>query len=230
MNLLLIDRFACPEAPLATGLAAERMHLDLARGLTEAQAMMAARRYDVALADLSASDGAARRILIGWGAGGPVPLIALVPTAMLNGPVGRVLYLADDWMTKPLAQAELVARIRAVHARKTEWRVRALRAGKLTVSPDAPKACFDGTPLALSARQLEVLRRLMRRSGHPVPRATLEAAAYGPDQAHSANAIEAVVSRLRRSLKAAGSRARIEAVRRVGWRLVIPNNEKDIST
>lgn len=225
MQLLLIDRHASEAAPLAKRLAAEGMRLDFARTASDAKDMMAIVRYDLAVVDLSPPNLSARTLLMERETGAHIPMIVLMPEAALTGDQRNLLSHADDWMPKPVAVPELIARIRTVHGRASGAGTRVLRAGGLAVSPEARRATFHGTPIVLSPREFTILALLVRHAAHPVPRAMLVAAAYGHGTSISANAVEAVMSRLRRALKAAGCRVRILAVRGVGWRLVVPQHK-----
>ncbi len=74
-------------------------------------------------------------------------------------------------------------------------------------------------PLAIARREVDVLEVLMRRSGKVVPRPAIEAAIYTIDEAPGPNALEASVSRLRRSLAEAGASVVLHTVRGVGYLL-----------
>lgn len=228
MHLLLINRHAHESMPLQQRLAAEGMTLDLARTPLDARAMMTAMRYDLALVDLSHNDHTGRALVLERERCSRIPIIALMPTATLTQGERHLVQHADDWMPKPIAIPELITRIRAVHARKARATTPAFAAAGLAISPETHQASFYDRPLHLSAREIDVLALLIRRAGYPVPRTTLEAAAYGTGVQRSANAIEAVLSRLRRTLRAAGCPVRIDAVRGVGWRLVIPDNRRGV--
>jgi len=71
----------------------------------------------------------------------------------------------------------------------------------------------------MTRREVEALEVLMRRAGRVVSRATFEAALYGQADDTASNSIEAVVSRLRRRLVAAGAHVAIHTVRGVGYLL-----------
>ncbi len=225
MQLLLIERVASEQTPLAKQLLAAGLRLDFARCPSEAKGIMALLRHDLALIDLSPPNHGAKALLAERNAGGHIPMIALVPKTALAGCGAGLLHRADDWVLKPVAMPELMARIRAVLDRARHGGTRTYRAGALIVSRDARQASFAGVPLALSMRERAALAILVRHLAHPVPRAMLEAAVYGPERPPSRNATEALLSRLRRSLESAACPARITAVRSVGWRLTIAEQD-----
>ena len=217
MRLLLIDKDASAQAPLARQLADKGLRLKLATCARTARDVMAQVPHDIALVDLSAPDPQAQALLAERNAGQHIPMIALVPEAALAGRISDVLHFADDWVAKPVGLPELLARIRTVRERTKGGALRSLRTGALIVHPDAGQASHAGTPLALSQRELTALAVLVRHAGHVVPRAMLNATVYGAGVATTPNAIEAVLSRLRRKVRAVGCTARSDALRGIGW-------------
>ncbi|MEM9974672.1 MAG: response regulator transcription factor [Pseudomonadota bacterium] len=208
---------------MAQQLLAKGLRVDCARGPSEAREIMAHVRHDLALLDLSTPSYEAKALLADRQAGRLIPMIALIPVDALAKCKPGLLQRADDWVPKPVAMSELMARINAVLHRRRFGGARAHRAGALIVSADAQQVSFAGAPVALSMRERAALAILVRHLAHPVPRARLDAAIYGPELPPSPNATEALMSRLRRALKSAGCPARITAVRGIGWRLTMPD-------
>ncbi|MEL6208307.1 MAG: response regulator transcription factor [Pseudomonadota bacterium] len=225
MRLLLIESSGFERTPLARQLRAAGLPLDHVCGSSEAQGHLAATRYDLALVDLSLADRRAQALLEERQAGAHIPMIALVPKDSLARSGPGLALCADDWVSKPVVLPELTARIRAILG--AGGAAKTYRAGALIVRPDAGHACYEGSALDLSKRELAALTILVRCAPYTVPRPTLEAATYGAGTDVTPNAIEAVLSRLRRALKRADSPVRIVALRGIGWRLTIPEQEGD---
>lgn len=197
------------------------------------EALEAARstRYAAAILDLGLPDMDGIDLLrrLRGGSGAPCPLSALVLTAR-DGVQDRVRGLdagADDYIVKPFALAELDARLRAV-LRRPGSRLPAIhRLGNLAFDPAAREATV-GTPggdtlrLDLSRLEIALLETLIRAAPGIVVRDALEERVYGISERASANALEAVISRLRRKLAAAGATPALESARGIGCRLAEP--------
>lgn len=122
---------------------------------------------------------------------------------------------ADDYLLKPFALDELLARMRAL-LRRTEGRtVNELQLGPLLIEPDQYLARIDDRPLALSRREFQLLLHLAQRHPASVSKDVLERAMYGWEESGSANAIEVHIHNLRRKLGPEW----IETIRGIGYRL-----------
>lgn len=109
---------------------------------------------------------------------------------------------ADDYLGKPFEMGELIARIRALVRRAAGHATSAVTIGRLTVDPHRMTAAIDGQPLRLSPLEFRVLAYLAHQRGRPVSTGELGEHVYGSADAVEANAIEALVMRLRRKLGA----------------------------
>jgi DNA-binding response OmpR family regulator len=126
---------------------------------------------------------------------------------------------ADDYLLKPFAMDELVARLKALLRRPGAALGRVLEAGNLQLDTVNRAVEIGGQPLVLGRRELALLELLLRRAGRVVAKSAIEDGLYGFDEAASANSVEAHVSRLRKKLEAAGASFSIHTVRGVGYLL-----------
>ncbi len=126
---------------------------------------------------------------------------------------------ADDYVIKPVEMPELVARCRAVLRRPGDRSGTIITLGPLSLDTATRNVSVGGHPVTLGRREVSVLEHLMRNAGRVSARAVLEEALYGIDDQVSPNALDAAVSRLRRSLEAAGCPLPIVTVRGIGWML-----------
>jgi DNA-binding response OmpR family regulator len=149
--------------------------------------------------------------------GSATPVLMLTARDAVEDRVRGLDAGADDYLVKPFALSELLARVRVLH-RRAQARIDAtLRLGRLKMDLDARRAFIDAQPLELSAREWSVLEYLLGRAGKVVAKEQILQAVAGWDEAISENAIEVYVSRLRAKLDAAG--VRIRTVRGFGYLL-----------
>ncbi|MFT3778563.1 MAG: response regulator transcription factor [Ottowia sp.] len=122
---------------------------------------------------------------------------------------------AEDYVVKPFALAELLARVRVLERRARRRDGDTLQMGALRVDLDGRRAAIDGQPLDLSAREWEVLAFMLARAGKIVSKDDLMRSIAGWDELMSENAIEVYVSRLRGRIEPAG--LRIRTIRGLGY-------------
>jgi DNA-binding response OmpR family regulator len=125
---------------------------------------------------------------------------------------------ADDYLTKPFAPAELVARLRAL-LRRQQRMPGIVSVGNLQLDPVAVRARCDGRVLALSVKEFSLLRVLAGRAGDVVPREDLLTEVWGPPNLFEASLVDQYVSYVRKKLGACGASVAIGTVRGVGYRL-----------
>ncbi len=119
----------------------------------------------------------------------------------------RVLGLnagADDYLVKPFAFDELLARIHALVRRRYEERSPAVSIGELAIDVVARKASYQGIALDLTAREYALLEYLALRRGHTVSREEIEDHIYDVNKLPSSNAVDSTVCILRAKLGSDG--------------------------
>jgi two-component system OmpR family response regulator len=129
---------------------------------------------------------------------------------------------ADDYLVKPFAFGELLARVRALIRRGPKERPTILTAGDLRLDPAAHSAKKDGLEIELSPREFALLEFLMRHPGDVVTRTQMLDHVWDYNYGGLSNVVDVYVGYLRRKLEAVGSRTRIRTVRGVGYALVLP--------
>ncbi len=176
--------------------------------------------YDAAILDLGLPDGdgleVVRRLR---SSGNLVPMLVLTARDAVED---RVLGLdtgADDYVVKPFAMTELIARTKAMLRRPGGALGATLNAGNIALDTIGRDIRVDDTPLPLPRRECSILEHLMRRLDRVVPRTVLEDKLYGMDDELESNAIPVHVHHLRRKLAEAGATAEIHTVRGVGYLL-----------
>lgn len=126
---------------------------------------------------------------------------------------------ADDYLTKPFALAELLARVRAVARRGPIEQPAVLRAGNLILDPATGEVSRDGHRIQLTRTERLLLEVLLRHRGRPVPRSVIVDAIWGPDAETSSNTLEAFIKLLRAKIDDHQERKLIHTVRGIGYRL-----------
>lgn len=149
--------------------------------------------------------------------GNPVPVLILTARDAVEDRVHGLELGADDYLVKPFAVAELLARVRALVRRKQTSFDRKLIHGPLILDKDAHRAWLSDKPLDISAREWALLEFLINRIDKVVSKEQLRQAIGGWDEELSDNAIEVYVSRLRAKLEPGG--VRIRTVRGLGYML-----------
>jgi DNA-binding response OmpR family regulator len=221
LRILLVEDEPELGAALAARLKAEGFVVDLAASLGEAIEAVLGAEYRLLLLDRRLPDGDGLSLLPVLRTR-PAPPPAIVLTALDDVP-DRVAGLdagAEDYLIKPFAFEELLARIRVL-LRRSPGAAAPPRVivGALEYDLAAREPRVDGTALALPRRELAILDTLMRRAGRVVMREHLESQVYGYDDEISSNALEAHISRLRKRLAEAGARVVLHGVRGVGYML-----------
>ena len=151
------------------------------------------------------------------GQGSRVPVLMLTARDAIDDRVQGLESGADDYLVKPFAVRELVARVRALLRRAEARQGDLLALGRLRLDADAQRALIDEAPVHLSSREYAVLQYLMLKSGKVVTREQIVTMVNGWSAATSENALDLLVSRLRAKIEPAA--LRIRTVRGLGYML-----------
>ena len=221
MRLLLVEDDPKISRFLVRGLREDQHLVDLLEEGTAVADLAGAEEYDVIVLDimLPGLDGfQVCRELRQRGIDTPV----LVLSAR-DGVVDRVHGLdcgADDYLTKPFAFDELLARLRALARRgRTRQLSGVLTYGPVEVDPVAHTAQVDGERLSLSATEYRLLEYLVRRAESIVTRDQLSQHVWGGDADPASNIIDVYVGYVRRKIQAIHAAPLIQTVRGLGYML-----------
>lgn len=126
---------------------------------------------------------------------------------------------ADDYLTKPFAFAELLARVRAATRRGATPRPALLVVGDLRLDPATRQAWRGADPLSLTSKEFALLEWFMRHPGEPVSRAVLIERAWDFAYASDTNLVDVHVCNLRNKIDRPFGTSSLETVRGIGYRL-----------
>lgn len=218
MRLLLVEdneRFA---ALLKQGLMTAGFDVDVLPNREDATVALRAGKCDIVVLDRGLPDGDGLDVLTDMRQrGDTTPVLILTAHGSLRDKVTGLQSGADDYLVKPFALEELVARLQALLRRPGNLLGLALRLGNLTLDTAARQVFVDDRPVTFLPREVAVLEQLLRRSSHVVAKSVLEGSLYGPAQEVGSNAVEVYVHRLRRHLAEVGASVQVHTVRGVGY-------------
>lgn len=216
MRILLVEDEKDMAAVLVTALARQGIVVDHVQTLDLAAEASRSGMHDAVLLDRKLPDGEGLSLIPILRRQNPgLPIIVLSALGSSDQRITGLDTGADDYLPKPFAVDELLARLRAVLRRPAQLGENAVRLGALRFDLDQRHAEIDGVPVELTRRELLALEALARRAGRTVSRAALEEAVYGFDDNIASNTLDAHISRLRRKLSHAG--VEIHGIRGVGY-------------
>jgi two-component system response regulator MprA len=150
--------------------------------------------------------------------GDRTPVLMLTARDAVQDTVAGLDAGADDYLAKPFAYDELLARLRAL-LRRTAGPPgeQVLEAGPVRLDPGAWQVTVDGTPVELTRTEFSLLETLMRHRGQVLTRSQLYSSVWGEDLDGMSNTLDVYVGYLRRKLEAAGSPRLVHTMRGVGY-------------
>ena len=220
MRLLVIEDEVRIGEILKSGLQRAGFAVDVLRLYLDAREALALTAYDAAILDLGLPDGDGLALLSELrGARNGLPILILTARDAVEDRVSGLDTGADDYVVKPFAIVELIARLKALLRRPGGALGLALHAGNIEFDTIGRDVQVGSTPLQLPRRECAILEHLMRRQGRVVPKSVLEEKLYGMDDELESNAVPVHVHHLRRKLQEAKATAEIHTVRGVGYLL-----------
>ena len=217
MKVLLAEDDVMLGHSMERGLRLAGFSVDWAHDGLQTQAALREHEYDVVLLDIGLPGLDGLQVLQ-WlrTQDQPVPVLVVSARDAVSDRVAGLNLGADDYLTKPFDLDELVARVHALARRRTGRAQPEMQFGRLTMRPLRREALLDNQPVALAAREYDLLLALMENPGTVLSREQLESRLYGWNDEVASNAVEVHVHHLRRKLGTAW----IKNVRGVGYKLV----------
>lgn len=221
MRVLIVEdeeRFA---AGLRDGLEAEGFAVDVALDGVDGLWMARENAYDAIVLDIMLPKLNGYRVCRALrGEGNWTPILMLTAKEGEWDEIEGLDTGADDYLTKPVSYAVLLARLRALLRREARERPAVLAVGDLLLDPAARTVTRSGRQVEVTARELAVLEFLMRRTGESVSKRTILDHVWGDDFEGDPNIVEVYVRRLRNKVDRPFGRDSLRTVRGHGYRLV----------
>jgi DNA-binding response OmpR family regulator len=218
MRILLVEDNVELVDLLAKALARAGLDVDAVRTVADAEVSLRTVTYAAVVLDLGLPDTDGLVLLDQMRRRrDQTPVLILSARDGLDDRVSGLNKGASDYLSKPFATEELIARLQALLRRPPGLGGPTLALGNVTLKTDGRQAEVDGRMLPLPAREVDVLEVLLKRSGRVVSHDALQGQVFGSSQDVASNAIEVYVHRLRKTLAEAGANVQIHTIRGAGY-------------
>jgi two-component system response regulator MprA len=155
-------------------------------------------------------------------AGNRVPVLMLTARDEISDRVAGLDAGADDYLVKPFALEELLARLRALLRRAGEGEGDVLRFADLELNPSTREVSRSGEPIELTRTEFSLLELFMLNPRQVLTRSVIFERVWGYDFGHSSNSLDVYIGYLRRKTEAGGKPRLLQTVRGVGYALREP--------
>ncbi len=220
MRILLVEDYPPLQTSVAQGLREAGFAVDATGDGTDGLHLAKTNPYDVIVLDLMlpGMDGLEllRQYRLSGGAGA---VLILTARDAVDDRVKGLDHGADDYLVKPFALAELLARVRAMVRRRYHQPETTITVGPLTIDTAAQRVSRDGEPIELTGREYALLEYLARRAGQVVSRTQIWDHLYEFDSEATSNVVDVYVGYLRRKLDEADGPSLIRTYRGRGYSL-----------
>lgn len=149
--------------------------------------------------------------------GSQIPIVMLTAKDSIENRIEGLDVGADDYLVKPFAFSELLARMRAVSRRKTGEGHTVIEVGGLQIDMVRHKVHYEKKELDLTSREFNLLQHFMKRSGHVLSRTMIIESVWGYDFQAGTNIIDVYINFLRRKLRKLTGKEWIRTIRNRGY-------------
>lgn len=200
-RILLIEDDPTIADGIIAGLAQHHMMVDWFADAKLGEMAIHEGGFDAVLLDLTLPRGDGMTILTRWRAAKiDTPVLIVTARDAIANRVAGLNAGADDYLVKPFALDEVVARLQALIRRSQGRSQPEICYGKVSFSPQTQDVRYDGEPVDLTVKEITVLEHMLSHPKHIHSRASLEDKVYGWQQDIESNAIEVHIHHLRKKL------------------------------
>jgi two-component system copper resistance phosphate regulon response regulator CusR len=219
MRVLIVEDDPELAALLRDGLRAQRIDPTLAATWVEGRELAAPGSFDVIILDVRLPGGSGFDLCAELRHRGmTTPVLMLTALDAVDDRVRGLEVGADDYLTKPFAFRELLARLKALARRRPALLPAVVRVADLEVDLGARRVRRAGRPLGLSAKEFALLELFVSRPGQVLDRATITAHVWDDNHDPFANLLEVLIRRLRRKIDDGFEPKLITTLRGAGYR------------
>ena len=223
MHILLVEDERTIAAYIKRGLEEHGYAVDLAVSGREALDWAASSRFDLVLLDLMIPPPDGLSVCRTLRASGQtLPILMLTARDAVNDRVTGLDAGADDYLVKPFAITELLARVRALTRRASDQpKTTLLQLADLTLDPRTRQVTRAGRPIELTSKEYGILECLIRAPGQILTRTVIADHVWSYDVFHESNVVDVYIRNLRRKIDDPHPRKLIHTVRGAGYRLAL---------
>ncbi|MFA6957556.1 MAG: heavy metal response regulator transcription factor [Thermoanaerobaculia bacterium] len=223
MHLLIVEDESKTRAYLTKGFREAGFSVDSAEDAATAREMLRDARFDLVICDVMLPDEDGWSLVRALRAGGlSLPVLFLTARDSVPDRVTGFEAGGDDYLVKPFAFAELLARVRALLRRRTETVPLKLHAADLTIDPVRRSVSRGGAELHLTNLEFSLLQMLVERKGEPLTRTEIAERVWDLHFDTGTNVVDVAIRRLRQKVDDAFAVKLIQTVRGVGYVLREP--------
>ncbi len=220
MRILVVEDEPAISDAIRTALGAQGWAADVVGSGREALVWADVYPYDLIILDIVLPGMSGLAVCSRLRASGhAAPILMLTALDAVGDRVAGLDQGADDYLAKPFAMAELLARIRALLRRQTSDRAPTVRVGDLELDPATRRVTRGGADIRLTTREFAVLEVLARHAGQVLTRDRLIDAVWDADFAAGSNIVEVYIRSLRRKIDGGRRDGLIETIRGAGYRI-----------
>jgi len=218
MKILVIEDDPTVAQFIKRGLEQQRWGVDLVGNGDEGERMATTGNYDLVILDMRLPGKPGMQVLNDLrGRGFERPVLVLTAQDAIDAKVQTLRAGADDYVTKPFAFEELLARVEALSRRPRVLASPALKVADLELHLDTREVTRDGSPIELTPKEYTVLEYLMRHAGRVMSRTLITEYAWGYHFDPGTNIVDVVINHLRKKIDAAHRTKLIHTIRGVGY-------------
>jgi len=218
MRILVIEDDPTVGQYVKRGLEEHRWAVDLMTDGEEGERRASSEAYDLIVLDMRLPGKSGLDVLLSLHAKGfERPVLVLTAQDAVDAKVTTLRAGADDYVTKPFAFEELLARVEALARRPRAIASPVLRVGDLEIDQATREVRRGGVPIEVTPKEYTVLEYLARHAGRVMSRTLITEYAWGYHFDPGTNIVDVVINHLRKKVDAGHSRKLITTVRGVGY-------------